>query len=134
MVDLIVLRIYGFNVSSLKLMFNISFLTFILGLFLLLGSRIFYKVASNASHTIWRESVAMIPLIFFTVFVINFNQELSRVQNSEDISQVLKLLGIGYVYFPLMLAIIFTITLSAIFIVLDHLIVKERSSPKSSLS
>ncbi len=133
-VNVIILRIYNFNVFAVKLMLNLSFLPFILGLFLFLSGRIFYKVMSNAAHTIWRESVAMIPLIFFAVFTINFNQELARVEDQENIEKIFEILNTSSLSIPLILAIIFTLALSVLFVILDTIILKEGSSTKSSLS
>ncbi len=125
-IDLLIIYFYGASVKSLKLLINMSMLPLVLGIASLFSSRIFYKVVKGYPQKIWRDTIYMIPLIFFIVFVNNFNRELSRMGENTSIEQVFKLLEAQHIYLPLLLAIIFTVFLTFFFIVLDILIVKKR--------
>jgi putative membrane protein len=133
-VDIIIARLYSSTVLMLKLMLNLTFYPFILGLFLFLGARIFYKVLSGSSYTIWKESVSMIPIIFFIEFIINLEQGLSSFNDSDGFDKIISLFSATSIAIPLMLAVLFTLALSVLFVLLDIIVLRRSSPTESTLS
>jgi len=123
--DLFVLYLYGFNITSIKNMINLTALPLVTGLILLLSSRIFYKAFKGYPHLIWRDAVLLIPVVFFIIFINNLNNELAKMSENNGFNELTRLFSMQYIYLPLLLAIVITIIMTLFFIILDIIIMRR---------
>jgi len=125
LVNLLIAYFYGVSIVSLKLTINLSALPLILGLMVLLSARIFYKLIKGMPGLVWRDSLLMVPLVFFMVFINNFNGELAKISDNASFDSIINLLNSQYVSLPLILSIVFSIVIALLFIMIDVFVGKK---------
>jgi len=119
---LIALRVYGFKLVALKYILTVSSTALIIALILYITCEMFYKILRDEYGSIWREALILIPVVFFAIFIVNLNAELSRVEEVENPYVLVNLLSLSTIYWPLMIGIFFAVILSVVFMILDHVV------------
>lgn len=120
-ISFLIIIVMGFVVEALISFLDAALLPLMIGVLLLFGGKIFSKLIEKEAHTIWRESILLIPVILFIVFLNSFSAQLRSLGNNASFSQVIMLLNNSFLRTQLILIVLISVGIAVFFIIFDLL-------------